>query len=673
MTTHESIPPAQSTHSDHSDHSDSASTDSRPSHVESASEGVGNIALLDETAVADANATTFGGLYEAQFGARLLSPTRTRFRLWAPSVRQVGVIIDECLPQLMQAQGDGWFELDADCGAGAAYSFCFPDSEIEDLFVPDPASRLQQHDVHGPSIVCDSASYTWRCTEWRGRPWQETILYELHVGAFGGFKGVKKNLAQLAKLGITAVELMPIADFPGARNWGYDGVLPYAQDRAYGSPEELKDLIDSAHALGMMVFLDVVYNHFGPDGNYIGAYAKPFFRDDIHTPWGSAIDFRVPQVVDFFTENAIYWLNEFRFDGLRFDAVHAIAEQSVLPTIAERIRAAVDPQRQIHLVLENEGNTSHLLKQGYDAQWNDDGHNVLHVLLSGETHSYYRDYAQHSAEKLACCLSQGFCYQGQISLVTGDERGEPTSDLSPDAFVLFLQNHDQVGNRAMGERLTHLAPAPALHAAQALLLLCPQIPMLFMGEEDGVLTPFFYFTDHQNTELAEAVRTGRHEEFSYLPAFASAEQRATLPDPNAPTSFTGSIPQVHTESPLWRTSIQRLIELRHEHIIPRLTNARALGAIVIGKAAVRSSWRMQDDTILSIAINLDKDRINLSREFFALGGRYCDGDGDTVLMDLGQSVVSIGRKQFPGYGFLAVLHTDPTYPADCPVPVSGEE
>ncbi len=271
------------------------------------------------------------------FGAQLLherytaghAESRTRFRLWAPSAKAANVLIDS-IAYPMLSLPDGWYETDIRCDAGTHYRFETVGEDDAVLRFADPASRAQAGDVHDASIVVDPDAYHWQFPLWHGRPWRETVLYELHVGTSGGFAGAMHRLPALAELGITAIELMPVADFPGPRNWGYDGALPYAPDAAYGTPEQLKALIDTAHGLGMMVFLDVVYNHFGPDGNYLGAYAKPFFRDDIHTPWGQAIDFRRREVRDFFTENALYWLVEYRFDGLRFDAAHAILEQDWL-------------------------------------------------------------------------------------------------------------------------------------------------------------------------------------------------------------------------------------------------------------------------------------------------------------------------------------------------------
>ena len=430
-----------------------------------------------------------------------------------------------------------------------------------ECWCPIPASRAQADDVHDPSVVVDPRRYAWRNTDWRGRPWRETVLYELHAGVLGGFRGVARELPRLAALGITAVELMPVNDFPGRRNWGYDGVLPYAPDAAYGTPDELKALVDAAHDHGLMIFLDVVYNHFGPDGNYLSLYAPQFFREDRHTPWGPAIDFRRPEVRGFFTENVLYWLMEYRFDGLRFDAVHAILDQDWVDEMAAAVRATVEPGRHVHLVLEHHNDASHLGKD-IDAQWNDDGHNVLHVLLTGEDGGYYLDYADQPAWKLARCLAEGFIYQGEHSRYTGEPRGMPSGHLPPTAFVLFLQNHDQIGNRAFGERLTDAGGPAALEAAIALLMLCPQIPLLFMGEESASRTPFLFFTDHR-AELADAVREGRRDEFARFPAFADPASRERIPDPNAPETFAASVPQADPAlGPAREALYRRLIELR---------------------------------------------------------------------------------------------------------------
>jgi maltooligosyltrehalose trehalohydrolase len=497
----------------------------------------------------------------------------------------------------MTREAGGWYHATLTASAGTRYQFVLPDG----LHVPDPASRMQDKDVHGPSIVVDPEEYDWRVADWTGRPWHEAVVYELHAGTMGGFDGIRRVLPELQRLGVTHVELMPIADFPGRRNWGYDGVLPFAPDRAYGTPDELKALIDAAHELGLCVMLDVVYNHFGPDGAYPHVYARPFFRDDIKTPWGSAIDFRRPEVRDYFIQNAVYWLEEYRFDGLRFDAVHAISEEDFLTDLARIVRGRVEPGRRIALVLEHEGNRSSLLggPPKFDAQWADDFHHCLHVLLTGENEGYYADF-QDPARQLARVLAEGFAYQGELTQ-SGQPRGEPSAHLPATAFVICLQNHDQIGNRALGERLTTLADRPALDAATALLLLTPFVPMLFQGEEWGSTSPFLYFTDH-NQELAAAVREGRRAEFRHFAAFQNEASRARIPDPNAPSTFAASAPE--RTDPARFDLIRHLLTLRRERIVPGIPGCRSTGAELLGQGAVRAGWRLGGGRELTLAINL---------------------------------------------------------------------
>ena len=540
-----------------------------------------------------------------EFGARLQANGTTRFRLWAPDVADVAVeIAGKSTP--MVRDEDGVFSAALTAPAGTRYRY----RVSSDLAVPDPASRLQAGDVHDDSVVVDPA-YKWQHPEWRGRPWAETVVYELHAGAAGGFPGIAADLPRLAELGVTAVELMPIADFPGARNWGYDGVLPYAPDTAYGTPDELKSMIDAAHGLGLQVFLDVVYNHFGPDGNYLNAYAKSFFREDKHTPWGNAIDFRRPQVKQFFIENALYWLEEFRFDGLRFDAVHAIEDPGFLHELAAAIRAATPAERHVHLILENEENDASLLRETigelkFDAQWTDDWHHCAHVLLTGESEGYYGDFPDPAAQ-MARCLAQGFAYQGEASAhAEGKPRGTPSGYLPTTAFVICLQNHDQIGNRAMGERLRTMAAPEALRAAVALLLLTPQIPMLFMGEEWGETKPFLFFTDHHD-ELGRLVTEGRRKEFAHFAAFSNPATRERIPDPNAAATFAASAAAPPAapdeEESRWLELYKTCLALRREQIVPRLAGCSAIGAQAISDKAVRAAWRMNDGATLTLAAN----------------------------------------------------------------------
>jgi maltooligosyltrehalose trehalohydrolase len=494
--------------------------------------------------------------------------------------------------------------------------------------VPDPASRLQHGDVHGPSVVVDPAAHEWHFGNWRGRPWHEAVIYEVHAGAAGGYRGLSAQCEALRDLGVTAIELMPIADFPGRHNWGYDGVLPFAPDEAYGTPGELKALIDHAHGLGLMVFLDVVYNHFGPDGNFLNAYAEAFFDKDVQTPWGAAIAFRRPEVRTFFIQNALYWLMEYRFDGLRFDATHAIAPQDFLLELATSIRHGVEPGRHVHLVLEHEGNRASLLgPDRFDAQWADDAHHCMHVLLTGEREGYYVDYPDPAAQ-LARCLSEGFMYQGQRS-PRGRTRGEPSADLPPTCFVFCLQNHDQIGNRAFGQRLTQLADPEALRAAQALLLLAPQIPLLFMGEEYGSHAPFLFFTDHRE-ELARQIRDGRRREFSQFAAFSDEQHRARIPDPNARETFELSVPDPTDRDPTTMAQTRVLLGLRARHLVSRLPGTHSLTAAAMGDTGILARWRMGDGTELILASNLGKQALPLPD----IGGRRLfeshPGDADTA-------------------------------------------
>ncbi len=540
----------------------------------------------------------------ANLGAQVVAPGQVRFRFWAPDCDTVAVRLNGQDHVPMQRGEDGIFEVIASCHPGTRYKF----QVNADLAVPDPASRGQSGDVHNDSLVIDQ-SYSWRCEDWKGRPWHETVVYELHAGAMGGFAGVAEQLERLAALGVTAIELMPIADFPGRHNWGYDGVLPYAPDAAYGSSADLKALIDRAHGLGLQMFLDVVYNHFGPDGNYLSSYASAFFDENVHTPWGAAINFKLGPVRRFFIENALYWLQDYRFDGLRFDAVHAIKDDEFLAEMAAEIRATF-PGRHIHLILENENNEAALLntmseQSKFNAQWTDDWHHCLHVLLTGEKEGYYEDF-QNPAAQLARCLAEGFAYQGDPSRhAAGKPRGTASGHLPPTSFVICLQNHDQVGNRAMGERLTVLAPPQAIPPAVVLLLLTPQIPMIFMGEEWGETRPFLFFTDHHN-ELADAVREGRRKEFAHFAAFADPAKRAKIPDPNAAPTFEMSVPKPPADiaqNGLYQL-YQTCLSTRMKALVPHLPDTRSISAAALGNAGVRAEWRLGDGSILTVAANL---------------------------------------------------------------------
>ena len=538
---------------------------------------------------------------------------RTTFRLWAPAADRVDLLRDS--PEPMQRTGDGWFERTVEnAGAGMRYRFLINGETA----VPDPASRFQPEDVAGPSEVVVH-DHDWRTPGWTGRPWETCVFSELHVGTFtpeGTYRAAIERLDHLADTGITAIELMPLSDFPGRWNWGYDGVLPFAPDAAYGRPDDLKALIDAAHERGLMVFLDVVYNHFGPEGNYLGLYAPAFFTD-AHTPWGSAIDYRLPQVRAFAIENALHWLRDYRFDGLRLDAVHAIVEPgapSVLAEMSEAVGAlARATGRHIHLVLENDDNIASWLDpladppQGrYRAQWNDDYHHAWHVMLTGEQFGYYRDY-EAAGPLLARTLSEGFAYQGDPSRHRGGEkRGEKSAHLPATAFVNFIQNHDQIGNRALGERLTALASPEAIEAALAVTLLAPAPPLLFMGEEWGATEPFPFFCDFHG-DLANAVREGRKREF----AEAYAKSAAAVPDPlSEDTVKLATLDWSKRDAPPHRERlmlVRQLLKLRREAIVPHLNELVAGAAQATWQEPLlRARWTLQSGDVLVIDANLSE-------------------------------------------------------------------
>ena len=559
--------------------------------------------------------------HELPFGAQLRPEGGTLFRFWAPGAAQVHLDIEGAARQAMQPLEGGWHELLArDARAGTRYRYVLPDG----LAVPDPASRFNPDDVHGPSQVVDPRAYRWRDGNWRGRPWHEAVVYELHVGIFtpeGSFSAATRRLHDLARLGITAIELMPVADFPGHRSWGYDGVLPFAPDASYGTPDELKAFVDEAHALGLMVLLDVVYNHFGPEGNYLHAYCPQFFNPAHPTPWGAAINFDGEHngpVRDFFRHNALYWIEEYHFDGLRLDAVHAIHDDSpqhIACEIGEALRNGPGRTREVHLVLENDRNEAHRLARDdhgaprcATAQWNDDLHHAAHVLLTGETDAYYSDFAGNPIELFARALAEGFAYQGQASAYRGGApHGERSAQLPTTAFVSFLQNHDQIGNRAMGERLPALCSTERLDAVYACLLLSPHVPMLFCGEEFAASTPFLFFCDF-GPELAQAVSTGRRAEFARFAAFRDGSARERIPDPNATTTFQASklrweecdMPPHSRRLAL----IAQLLALRKQHLQPRLAGLQRGGSHRCDGGLIRVEWFLGDGSPWHLVANL---------------------------------------------------------------------
>jgi malto-oligosyltrehalose trehalohydrolase len=523
----------------------------------------------------------------------------------------------------MGREADGWFSLTtAVAGPGARYRYL-----VEGRAVPDPASRHQPEGVHGPSEVVDPRAYVWNDLGWLGRPWEEIVVYELHVGTFsetGDFAGAARHLDHIVEFGATAVELMPVAEFPGKRDWGYDGVYLYAPASPYGGPDALKRLVEACHMRGLAIFLDVVYNHFGPEGNYLPAIAPDFFNESQATPWGAAIDFSGPHrapVRDFFVQNALYWLEEFHFDGLRLDAVHAIfdhSEPDIVSEIAQCVRRRIT-DRKVHLVLENDRNEAcHLPRAGtrisrYNAQWNDDLHHALHVLLTGEAPGYFGDYTPQPEAHLGRALAEGFAYQGEPSRFReGNRRGEPSGELPATAFVGFLQNHDQVGNQPLGTRIAARVEEPALHAGVAIVLLSPQIPLLFMGEEWASMRPFAFFCDFE-PGLADSVREGRRREFAHFPEFADEAAREKIPDPTALSTFVMSRldwGELRTEAHArWLARYRALLAIRAREIVPRLIGIPPFSGRyrVLGPNAVNVEWRLGDHSRLVLIANLARE------------------------------------------------------------------
>ena len=475
--------------------------------------------------------------WQLDFGARPLAENLALFRAWAPRAARLAVRLygGEERTVEMERRADDTFEAVVEgVAAGADYKYVI-DGERER---PDPVSRWQPEGVHGPSRVVDPSAYAWTDQAWRGIPLKDYVIYELHTGTFtpeGTFDSIIPKLAYLKELGVTAVELMPVAQFPGGRNWGYDGTYLYAPQSTYGGPEGLKRLIDACHGAGLAVVMDVVYNHFGPEGNYFGEYA-PVFNPNYHTPWGDALNFDGAEsdgVRRFFTDNALYWLTEYHVDALRLDAVHRIIDtgpRHILADIAEAFtREAERLGRAAYTIAESDLNDVRLIRPrplcgyGLDAQWSDDFHHSLHALLTKATRGYFADFGRPA--DLAKAITEGFVYDGRRSAFRRKRHGTGSADRPGEQFVVCVQNHDQIANSYWGDRLGALVSPAQQKLAAALLLCAPNVPMLFMGQEWGETAPFLYFTSHTDAELARAVREGRRREYS---AFVT-DETATLP------------------------------------------------------------------------------------------------------------------------------------------------
>ncbi|MBM3604046.1 MAG: malto-oligosyltrehalose trehalohydrolase [Alphaproteobacteria bacterium] len=527
-------------------------------------------------------------------------PTRTdgiwTLRLWAPAAGQVDLLLnDKVLP--MARDDQGLWTAEAEAEAGSTYLF-----RVDGQDMPDPASRLQAGGVSDASVLVGAGNHDWRC-DWQGRDWAEAVIYEMHVGTFtpaGTFAAAAERMAGLADLGFTAIELMPLGQWSGQRGWGYDGVLPYAPHPAYGSPDELKALVEAAHEAGLMVILDLVMNHFGPEGAWLHHSSPDFFNPDRHTPWGASIDFAQPAVRDYWTGCALHWLNEYRMDGLRLDAVHQIAgpgADAFMVDFAQQVHA-LSPRR--HLITEDDRNIPDLREgAGYDASWNDDFHHSIHVALTGEDDSYYATFAKDPVGDLALALSRGHVEEGQPREGRDSPRGQPCGHLQPTAFVNATQTHDQVGNRAHGDRLLTLADPEGVAVAYALLLVAPFVPMVFMGEERGETNPFQFFADYTG-DLAEAVRKGRAAEFAGIAALGD-----TVPDPLSPETFQRSQLgwREDAQAQSWLTLTREALGFRARHVVPLLKSGLT-GADVTRPepGLIRARWQFGTGTLaLSLA------------------------------------------------------------------------
>lgn len=564
--------------------------------------------------------------HDMPFGAALLPQGGVDFRLWAPGAEAPQVVWQAADGQEhrepARSEGDGvWHSRVAAASASTRYQW-----EVDGgggsagsgpLRVPDPASRCNPQGPLGASVVVDPCVFEWD-DGWTGRPWHEVVIYELHVGTFtpeGTFDAATSRLEHLAALGITAVELMPVAAFGGRFGWGYDGVLPFAPHPAYGTPDQLKAFVQAAHRLGLMVFLDVVYNHFGPEGNFLGSYAPQFFSPTQHSPWGAALNFDGPgshTVRDFFIHNALYWLNEYRFDGLRLDAVHAIVDGSS-PDVMEELSARVRQGtvgRHVHLMLENEKNERRRIAATpqagrFDAQWNDDFHHALHVLLTGETQGYYGDYGGDPLELLSRALTHGFVFKESPRRDDGCRTARLPSPAQPlVAMVNCANNHDQVGNRAFGERMQRLVPPPAIDLAMLLVLLTPATPLLFQGDEFAATRPFLYFADWEG-ELRDAVRRGRQREFGH-----AQTPEHPLPDPCSADTFDRSrLPWEEAESAAGQERqalVRSALEARRQWIVPRQAQLVTDGhsSRRVGATGLHLRWRYAGGIELLLDINL---------------------------------------------------------------------
>ncbi|TVQ34724.1 MAG: glycogen debranching enzyme GlgX [Geminicoccaceae bacterium] len=592
------------------------------------------------------------------FGAELLTRGGVRFRLWAPDMAAPKLRLGsgaEVVDLALEPMRAGWFELWTErAGAGSAYAFVLDDGEV----VPDPASRAQALDVTGPSLVVDPGSYRWRETVWGGRPWHEATIMEVHVGTFtpeGTFRALAEKLPHLAALGVSAIQLMPVQAFAGQRNWGYDAVLWFCPAPAYGTPDELKALIDTAHGLGLMVFLDVVYTHFGPAGNALPLYASGFLRDDVQTPWGAAVDYRQRPVRDFVIHNALFWLEEYRFDGLRLNDVQQVVDEET-PDVIDELAAAVaerfGAERHVHLILENQERELARLEGAFRAQWNDDLHHALHAALTGERRGSYAPFAADPIEALGRSLAAGLVAKpGEADEGEDEDAAEllaSTIQLPPTRFIAYLDNHDRCADRPDGARLASLVPAAARRAGQAIMALSPQIPMFFMGEEWGTRRPFYFFNDLAGP-VAQDVRKGRSRK---LAPFGSQDQAA--PDPGAVATYEAAkldwseldVAKAGAEVAF----LAELLDVRQREIVPLLDSAPARAGSFerVGAYGLTLRWTLGRGRALWLLAQLaDRPGQGFSRP-----------RGTRIWAATAECVGELDARRLPAWGVAAYLGTE---------------
>jgi len=568
--------------------------------------------------------------WQLPLGAQL-TPEGVLFRVWAPHAQRVDVALFEAGAEsarhVLDKEEDGYWQGHVpSIGAGTRYGFSIDGDEPR----PDPASRSQPDGVHAPSAVVDPQGFQWTDGAWHGIPLDDVIVYEVHVGTVtpeGTFDSLIAKLPYFRDLGVTALEIMPVADFPGQRNWGYDGVDLYAPANAYGGPDGFKQLVDAAHAHGLAIILDVVYNHFGPDGNYLRVYSPDYFTSRHHTPWGDALNLDSPgsrAVRDFLINNALYWAHEYHVDGLRLDATHALIDDSpehLLRELTTAVHASLPADRHFVIMAEDERNLDRIAlpveQNGYglDGVWADDFHHQVRVALTGEHSGYFADFSGTTAD-LAKTIVDGWFYQGQRSKVTDHERGTSPQALRLSQFVFCIQNHDQIGNRPIGDRLNHIVDPAAYRAASALLLLAPETPLLFQGQEWAASSPFQFFTDH-NEELGKLVTEGRRKEFSYF----LTETGIEVPDPQAPSTFTNSKLQwdelEQPEHAAVLSLYRDLIQLRRTHPALQRLDRESVQVAPLNENVVvlRRQGDKPEDTLLIVVnlvaqANVELDRID---------------------------------------------------------------